>query len=270
MNSIGFKDKVCIITGSTQGLGREMARLILHQGGQVVINGRKADRAAEVTETFKEFENRYIYSAGDVSIAADAIRIVNDCIEKFGRLDVLINNGGMSAYGDLEHSTPQVIAEVINSNLMGSLLITHFAIPYLKQSKGSVEFISSLAAIHGLGGYTLYSASKMAYIGATQGLRKELHDSGVHVGVMYLGFTKNDESKQTLNASGKLEKVPVRKGLPVSSQTDSAAMILNQIIKRKPVVVHGAFGKVTHYLNRLSPGLIHRILLNTYKKQKKS
>jgi len=265
-----FQDKVFVITGSTQGLGRELAKIALELGAKVVINGRNPEREKEALLPFTSFGNRAVFQAADVSLADQAEKLIASAIEHFGQLDVLINNGGMSAYGDLVDTDPKVIKEVIDSNITGSLMAAHFAIPHLQKTKGSIVFISSLAAIHGLGGYSLYSASKMAYIAACQSLRKELSAHGIHVGIMYLGFTKNDEAKKTLSPNGKLEKVPIRKGLPVSSQHDSAMLILNQIKNRKPAVVHSAIGKLNYIMNRMSQQLIHMVLLRAYKKQKQA
>jgi short-subunit dehydrogenase len=266
----GFKEKVFLITGSSKGLGREMAAIVLESGGKVVLNGRSEASTDELAQQFKQYKGCFTYCAADISKANEAEKLVSHAIDTFGKLDALINNGGMSAFGDLRDTAPNVIEQILDSNLKGSLLMSHFAIPHLEKTKGSIEFISSLAAIHGIGGYSLYSASKMAYLGAAQSLRKELKSSGIHVGTMFLGFTKNDPTKVTLNPKGDLEVVPVRKGLPVATQTESATLILNQIRSRKSIVVHSAFGKLTYVVNRIAPRLIHAVLLNQYRKQNRS
>jgi NAD(P)-dependent dehydrogenase (short-subunit alcohol dehydrogenase family) len=264
-----FENKVFVITGSTQGLGRALAFKVLNEGGQVALNGRKEAKKDEVLQQFASFQNRVIYVAADVTKSDEARKLIEATVAHFGRIDVLVNNAGMSAYGKLEDSNPSVIQEVVDSNLTGSLFASHYAIPHIKKTKGSIEFISSLAAIHGLGNYSLYSSVKMAYIGAVQSLKKELHDDGVHVGAIYLGFTKNDTTKRTLNANGELEAVPVRKGLPVASQDESAGVVLNQIYKRKTFVVQSALGKANFLVNRVLPRIIHAVLLNQFRKMTK-
>lgn len=266
----GLKEKVFLITGSSKGLGREMAGIVLESGGKVVLNGRSDASADELNQRFSKFKGSYTYCAADIAKASEAEKLVEHSIDVFGKLDVLINNGGMSAFGDLRDTSPEVIEQILDSNLKGSLLMAHYAIPHLEKTRGSIEFISSLAAIHGIGGYSLYSASKMAYLGAAQSLKKELKVSGIHVGTMFLGFTKNDPTKVTFNPKGELEIVPVRKGLPVATQTESAVLILNQIKSRKSIVVHSAFGKLTYVVNRIAPRLIHAVLLNQYRKQNPS
>lgn len=266
----GFKEKVFLITGSSKGLGREMSKIVLESGGKVVLNGRSDASVEDLSQRFAPYKGNFTYCAADITKASEADKLVKHAVSSFGKLDVLINNGGMSAFGDLRDTSPEVIEQILDSNLKGSLLMAHFAIPHLEKTKGSIEFISSLAAIHGIGGYSLYSASKMAYLGAAQSLRKELKSSGIHVGTMFLGFTKNDPTKVTFNPKGELEIVPARKGLPVATQTESATLILNQIRSRKPIVVHSAFGKLTYVVNRIAPRLIHAVLLNQYRKQNPS
>jgi len=261
-----FLEKVCIVTGSTQGLGKELAQQILKRGGKVVLNGRNQARKEEALATFKEFGENVTFIHGDVSNELEAQSIVDHAIVQFGKLDVLINNAGMSAFGNLEESDPSVIHTVLDSNLKGALLMSHFAIPHIKKEKGSIQFISSLTAIHGIGGYSLYSAAKMAYTGAAQALRIELHDAGVHVGVMYLGFTKNDSTKKTLNAAGEPVSVPNRNKFKVSTQEESALLILNQIAKRKDAVVHSGVGKLNHFVNRFFPRVGFFILRKAYQK----
>jgi len=257
-----FSGKVFVITGSSQGLGRAIASRVLSEGGSVVLNSRSQNKSEGLLESFKQYSERVIYVSADVTKPEQAKMLIERSIERFGRIDALINNAGMSAFGNLEDTEPSVIKEIIDSNLTGSLYMSHYAIPHLKKSKGSIEFISSLAAIHGLGSYSLYSSVKLAYIGAVQSLRKELHDYNVHVGAIYLGFTKNDTVKRTLNAKGELEPVPVRKGLPISSQDESAQVVLNQIYKRKTIVVQSLLGKANFIVNRIFPRIIHVVLLN--------
>lgn len=262
-----YQNKVVIITGSTQGLGREMALQVLQEGGKVIINGRSASREKEVKETFKKYMGNFKYVSGDVSNPESANQLVISAVEFFGKLDVVINNAGMSAFGKLEDADPLVIRQVIDSNVIGSLMMSRFSIPELKKTKGNILFVGSLVAIHGLGGNSLYSSAKKAYIGIVESLKKELHAYGIFVGINYLGFTQNDAIKRTYNSNGDLEKVPERKGLPVATQADSARMILNQIKNRKYKVIHSWLGKVNYYLNLLFPGIVHLILLKAHKKQ---
>ncbi|MEY3367430.1 MAG: hypothetical protein RI973_585 [Bacteroidota bacterium] len=262
-----YSGKVVIITGSTRGLGREMALQVLRQGAMVIINGRSTQSKAEVNSTFKGFESQYRFLPGDISDPECARQMVETAVSTFGKLDVLINNAAIATYGNFEEAAPQVIRQLIDANLVGSLLLCRFAIPELKKTKGSMLFVGSLAGIHGLGGSVLYCASKTALVAVAEALSKEMHPFGIYVGITYLGFTKNDETKHMVGPDGSTVKVPERTDFPVSSQADSARLILNQIEKRKFRVVHSWLGYVNYYLNRFSPFLAHRILLQGYLKR---
>ena len=262
-----YSGKVIIITGSTRGLGREMALQLLHQGARVIINGRSAQSEATVSSTFQGFESQYRFLPGDISDPECARLMVETAVSAFGKLDVLINNAGVATHGNFEEAAPHVIRQMVDANLLGSLLLCRFAIPELKKTKGSILFVGSLAGIHGLGGSVLYCASKTALVAVAEALRKEMHPFNIYVGITYLGFTKNDEEKHMLGPDGSPVKVPERSDFPVSSQADSARLILNQIEKRKFRVVHSWLGQVNYYLNRFSPSLVHRILLQGYLKR---
>ena len=261
-----FKNKVCIITGSTRGIGRETARMILSSGGIVVLNGRSKESQGHIEAYFSDFEGRYLFVYGNIGMVEDARRIIEKTVQRFGKIDLLINNGGMSASGPLAEMDTSVIREVIDSNLMGSLYMTRFALPFIKETNGSILFISSLAGIHGIGNYTLYSSAKMAYTAVVQSLRKELISSQVHVGITYLSFTENDKEKTTLNHKGELEAVPQRRGTKIYTQEASSRLILNQIIKRKSFVIQSSMGKLLLFLNRLSPSFVHWLLIKLNKK----
>lgn len=265
MNLSYFKEKVCVITGSTQGIGRETARIILENGGNVTFNGRSLQKEEIIRTEFKAFRNQIHYVAGNIGNPESSKEIIHQTIARFGKLDVLINNGGMSSYGEIRDLNPNVIREIIDSNLGGALYMSHFAISQLMKTSGNLLFISSLAGLHGIGKYAPYSSVKMAYTAIAQSLRKELNSAGVHVGVSYVGFTENDPEKKALNAKGGLESIPKRGRAKVYTQRETAMLILKQIINRKPTVVQSNLGRVLYFLNRLSPELVHRILLKLNK-----
>ncbi len=258
-----IKDKVFVITGSTQGIGRELGRQVLLRGGKVVFNSRSENKKLLISE-LGNIDNT-LFVASDVTKSNEASELISKSIDKFGRIDVLVTNAGMSSFGELSESSPSVIQDIINSNIIGTLLPTHFSIPHLIKSNGKVLFISSLAAFHGLPNYSLYSCSKMALTGVQQSLSKELK-SKVFVGIAYVGFTKNDDSKKTYAPDGTLESVPSRDKFNVVTQEETALLLLKQIVDCKKSVVHSPIGKLTSFMSRLFPSLVHRLISNNYKK----
>lgn len=260
-----IKDKVILITGSSQGIGKALALQCLRQGANVCINGRSEKKLLKTQQQLKRWHAHLFAVAADVSTDEGSLSLVEACVQHFRRLDIVVCNAGMSAYGELEKTAPTVIHEVIDTNIKAAALVTHFALPHLTRCGGSIVLVSSLAGIHGLGGYSLYSASKMAYTALGQSLQKELKHQSVHVGIVYLGFVANENSKRTLNAAGKLEPIPERKQMKVDSRENAAQLILSCILKKKPVVVHTIPGKLNHLLSRYFPGLVHWILQKVYR-----
>ncbi len=251
----GFAGKTVIITGSTQGVGKKLAHALLSRGANVVLNGRSRAKAEQLEYEFSFARNRVVYAAADVSKEEGAQQLIETTLHSFGRIDVLINNAGMSSYGDLEDSAPKVIHEVLDSNATGSMLVTHFALPHLRQTKGSVLFISSLAGLHGLGGHSIYSAAKMSMIGLAQSLRKEMQRHDVFVGYTCLGFTENDSVKRTLAPDGRLEPVPSRPGIRPASQQYAVNKIIKQLQRKKFRSVHTFPGRLLFLVTRLSEGV---------------
>jgi len=265
-----IKNKVFVITGSTQGIGKELATQILMQGGKVIFNSRRKEKIETVSSLLNQFNNQCHFIAADVSVPAEAQILMSETIDRFGQIDVLINNAGLAGYGQMIESSPVAIEEMIRSNLMGSIFATHYALPHLVNSKGKILFISSLAALHGLPNYSLYSGSKMALTALYQSLKKELHLKGVFVGIAYVGFTKNDAEKRMLAPDGTLEKMPGRDKFKVVSQEKTAGLILNQIINGEGLRVHSVMGKFAYFINRLFPSLLDHIYLHNYKKSQKN
>jgi len=253
-----FQDKVCLITGSTQGIGLTTALQLLRQGAYIVLNGRKQDFA--LPEKLLPFADRVEYVSADISDTKAAKRLIDSCNARFNKLDIVINNAGISSMGSFEATKPQVFDRVISVNLMGSTRVSHYAIPLLKESNGFVLFVSSIAGMHGMKNYSAYSASKMALTSLCQSLRKELSSTGIGVGISYLSFTENDTSKRFLSVDGNTVSVPQRKGMKVHSQIDTSNKILNQIEARKPVSIHSRLGTFTNIANRISPALVHSFL----------
>jgi len=264
MNKI--ENKVFVITGSTQGIGKELANQILQLGGKVVLNSRKKEKISLVNDLLNQYEDQCFFVAADVTIPKEAEILMSETIGHYGQIDVLINNAGLSGYGQLLETAPLSIEEIIKGNILGSILPTRFALPHLINSKGKVIFISSLAAFHGLPGYSLYSSSKMALTGLYQSLKKELHQKGVFVGIAYVGFTQNDTEKVTFAPNGSLEKVPERNKYKVATKEKTAHLIIKQIINAEGLKVHSLIGKTAFVMSRLFPSLLHRIYFNNFYK----
>lgn len=263
-----YQDKVFVITGSAQGVENTLAHTLLSRGAKVVLNGRSTSKAKAMLEEFAYAGDSAAYIAADVSSEAECQSLIEQAIQQFGKIDFLVNNAGMFCYGDLEDTASDVIKQVFDSNVMGSVYLSKAALPQLKQQKGGVLFISSLAALNGLGGHAIYSAAKVAMVSLAQSLKKELHKTGVFVGYTYLGFTENDSEKRTLNPQGELEVIPSRPGIKPMPQHLAVLKILKQIEAKRYFAIHSLMGKTFYGISRLSELLANMILLRGYRAEK--
>ena len=146
-----FQDRVVLITGGSKGIGRETGRLFLDAGFRLVITGRDAaalDRAAD--DLGKDRRDRILMLPGDVSVEADCRRWIEQTVSHFGRLDILINNAGMSARGVFAETDLGVYRRLTGINFLGPVMMSRLALDQIRKNRGSILFVSTLAALKGL------------------------------------------------------------------------------------------------------------------------
>jgi NAD(P)-dependent dehydrogenase (short-subunit alcohol dehydrogenase family) len=263
-----FREKVVIITGSSMGIGFATAQKLLRLGANVVLNGRSTERLLPALDKLGDHE-RVMIAEGDVSDPDDCRKMVEATVGRFGKLDVLINNASLVSGARLADTEPGIFKKVTDANLLGSVFPAMFAIPHLQKSKGSLVFISSVAGFHGIAENAPYCASKMAITAVVQSLRTELDGTGIHVGIVYPGFTENDERKSVLDASGRPVPVAHRPAWMQQSREQVADSIIKLIRKRRKKMVLSAMGKLHAAACRISPALVGYILKISRRRMKK-
>jgi dehydrogenase/reductase SDR family protein 7B len=259
MNNKYFKDKVVIITGARMGIGKTLAEILAARGARLALNSRNADKLAELRDSLVEKGCEVIIFPGDISDEDVCRNIAHQTFIKYGKIDILINNAGIAGAGTVGESNSEVFRKQIEVNLLGSYYMTNHALPYVKSSHGSIQFVSSLAGLHGLPSYSGYSASKMALTALAQSLKTELYGQNVHIGVAYVGFTENDPLKVQYNPKGELAPLPDRKVKRVTREK-TATLIIRQIRRRKFKSVHSFLGKTEDIASLLFHSLIEFIM----------
>ena len=166
-----YPGKVAVITGSSRGIGKAIAIALAKEGAAIVLNGRNEDRLAEAKQAILAIHEHVITVCGDVSTVSEGQRLIDETIKAFGRIDILVNNVGVSMRGKVAELNPEVFQTVFESNVYGTVNPTIPAIPYLRKTKGSIVFISSLAGIRGLPGLSAYCSSKMALRAIAESIR---------------------------------------------------------------------------------------------------
>ena len=261
---------VVIITGGSSGIGRALAFEFGKNQHTVVITGRNAHKLAEVE---KELKNVHINALGmvcDSASEADTRKMVQEVVDKFGRIDILINNAGISMRSMFETVQMEVLKQVMDINFWGTIYATHAALPYLKLQKGGIIGISSIAGYRGLPVRSGYSASKFAMNGFLEALRTELIGTGVHVLTACPGFTASNIRNASLNSEGKITGETMREEEKMMSAEEVAAEIYKAYFKKKKTLVLTFQGKLTVFLNKWLNGFIDKMVYNTLKKEKDS
>ena len=258
-----FQNKVVVITGSSAGIGRATALAVGQQGGQVVINGRNAEKLAAAREFLLKSGVDVVAVAADVASADGAQQLIAAAMQAYGAIDVLINNAGMSSRGYFEEVAPSAMEDMMRINVLGCLYPTRHALEYLRRSQGSVVFISSVAGVRGLPETSLYCASKMTLTSVAESLRVELWEAKVHVGIVYVGITRNDPGKQVIAADGSLIPLRQRDQRTAQSPEQVARAILKLIRRRKFKAILTPLGKINALANVLFPRLVDKVLIRS-------
>ena len=263
-----FAGQVAIVTGSESGIGRETARLLCEAGAAVVLNGRQPERLEHTRQQLAAAGHAVAACVADVTDYAACEHLVETALAHFGRLDVLVTNASISQRAYFADMQPEVFRQVLDSNVYGSVYPLKAALPHLIASRGSVTFISSISALNGMPSGSAYCAGKAAISNLAHTLRLELADTGLHFGVVHIGFTQNDPEKRVLDAAG--QPVPIAHRPPrwQKSQAEVAAIIVRHIRKRKRRTVISLLGRIIVLVHSTLPRLGDWIVLRTLKKMR--
>jgi len=264
-----FSGKVIIITGSSMGIGKSLANLLGKNHARLVINGRNQEKLLATEKELKDQGYEVISFAGDVTREMDCKNLVDITLRHFGQIDVLVNNAGVSMRGTIEQLIPDVISTVFKVNAIAPVMLTQMALPHIKQTKGSIIFISSLAGLRGLPFISVYSAAKMALTAVAEALRVENKLDGIHIGLVHVGYTEIEPGKTAINYDGKPIFLAERKGYFNDTTERVAKEIAINISGRKKRTVIGVPGKLYSLLVRYFPGILELMVIKSHQKMKK-
>lgn len=187
-------NKIALITGATRGIGKQIALTLAQNGYDIAINYRTENEALK--ETKKQVEEKGVKCLavqGDVSNFEDCERFVKEVIEEYGKIDVLVNNAGITKDTLLIRMKKEDFEDVIDTNLVGTFNVTKNVISYMMKARsGRIINMSSVVGVSGNAGQTNYSASKAGIIGFTKSLAKEVASRGILVNAVAPGFIETD------------------------------------------------------------------------------
>ncbi len=253
-----FKDKVVIITGASSGIGEAVAREFARNGSRVVMAARSESKLAEIADDIRSSGGYAEFIRTDVSIEDDCRRLIEFAIKKFGTINILVNNAGLSMRAAFDDVDLRVLHKLMDVNFWGTVYCTKYALPYLVANKGSLVGVSSVAGFHGLPGRTGYSASKFAIHGFLETVRIENLKKGLHVMIIAPGFTATEIRKHALVADGSEQGESPRDEKKLDTPEYVAKWVLKGIRKKKRNKLLTWDGRFTALLQRIVPDLVDR------------
>ncbi len=265
-----FQNKVAIITGGSSGIGKALAFSLGKKGAKIVISGRNKQNLFDAEVELNQAGIETLAVVGDVTNETETQQLIEQTIARFGQIDILINNAGMSMRSMFAEADVEVIKRLMDVNFYGAVYATKYALPYVKATKGSIVAISSIAGYRGLPVRSGYSASKFAMNGFFEALRTELLHSGVHVLVACPGFTQSNIRFAAIDGVGGSSGETVRDEASMMTAEECAEHIAKAIKNRKRDMVLTLQGKMAVWLNKLWPSMADKMVYNTLAKEKDS
>lgn len=255
-----FANKTVVLTGASDGIGAEMARQLAPQGARLVLAARNETKLNEVAFRCRKAGADLLVVPTDVSDPQQCQRLAAQAVERFGGIDVLVNNAGVSMHARFDEITDLGSFErLMNVNFFGAMWCTHAALPALKSSRGLIVGVSSMAGRTGLPGRTAYCASKFAMSGFFEALRIELAETGVDVTMLFPGVVATDFRGNGFDAKGERAAVASPADDRAMSVERCATLAIAGMRSRQREVVMSMQGRLGLKLKAFAPRLIDRL-----------
>lgn len=261
-----FDDKVIIITGASEGIGLALTLALAEYRPKLVLAARNVQRLAELKQRLMLPDEDVLVMPTDVTDQSQCKTLIDETVRQFGRIDYLVNNAGMTMWARFDELEDLSIFEKIYQvNVMGAVYCTYYALPQLKQSKGTVVAISSLAGLNGVPSRSGYCASKHAMMGFFDSIRIELKDSGVSVVNVAPDFVVSQIHKRALDKDGSpLARSPMQESKIMSAEK-CAQIIIDAMKNKRRLTITSWRGRIARWLKLLVPGMIDNMAANAIK-----
>jgi short-subunit dehydrogenase len=262
-----FKDKVAVVTGGTDGIGKALVDALLLKGAKVATCGRNHDKLYKLQAEYPSYPLHTVVA--DVSNENDCRHFIESSINVFGSIDILINNAGISMRGLLKETSTDVLHKLMDVNFFGAVYCTKYALDAIIKRRGTIVGVSSIAGYRGLPGRSGYSASKFALQGWLEAIRTELLSSGVHVMWVCPGYTTSNIRNTALNKDGQPQGESPLDESSLMPAAKCAEHILKAIEKKRRTLVLTFTGKQTVIVNKLFPAWADKLVQRFYFKNGK-
>ncbi len=262
-----FLNKVVVITGGSDGIGKALVDAFLVLGAKVATCGRNHDKLYVLQQ--QNAGKTLLVQTADISKEKECESFINAVIQAYGTIDILINNAGISMRSLLIDVELETLKKVMDINFWGTVYCTKFALNEIIKNKGTVVGVSSIAGYRGLPGRSGYSASKFAVNGWLESIRTELLKTGVNVMWVCPGFTSSNIRNAALNKNGKAQgESPLDESQLMTSE-ECAQHIIKAIAKRKRNLILTLTGKRTVFINKFFPKLADKLVYKFFFKNNK-
>lgn len=260
MSDSVFQQNVVVITGASRGVGRAMARQLAAQGAWLALAARNREQLQAVADECIERGARAIAVPTDVGEQAQCRDLIEQAAREFGKIDTLINNAAFGMWVKFEDiQDPAFFAELVRVNYLGSVYCAFYALPYLKQTRGRLVGVSSLAGKTGVPFRSGYAASKHALGGFLDSLRVELMDRGVTVTLAFPDFVATGIRAHNLGKDGKPLGISPAHEEKFMSAAECARLILRGTARREREIILTTRGKWIALGKLIAPALVDRL-----------
>jgi short-subunit dehydrogenase len=246
-----------LITGASSGIGRALAELAARRGARIALAARSADRLAGLARSLSSAGTDAIAIPGDVTSETDRHSLLQTVADRFGGLDVLVNNAGVGCFGHFAGSTEEVLRQVMEVNFFAPAELIRLAIPLLREGQEpAIVNIASMCGRRALPAFPEYSASKYALCGLTEALRGEMARFDIDVLLILPGLTRSDLARKMLRNEGRM-KIDYDSGMPPEVV---AAAVLKALVRNRTETVVGWEARWMLLLGRYFPRLMDWLL----------
>jgi NAD(P)-dependent dehydrogenase (short-subunit alcohol dehydrogenase family) len=252
-----FDKQVVWITGGGTGIGRALALEFARQGATVAVSGRREERLQEVVQAIEAKGSKAIAVRCDVTDEASVAEAAQKVVRTLGGLDVAVANAGFSVAGRIEKLSAADWRRQLDVNVIGVAMTARYAIPHLRERKGRLALIGSVAAMLSTPGMGAYSASKYAVRAIGQALSAELHESGVSCTTIHPGYIESEIARVDNQGRHDPDREDRRPKNLMWSADRAARVMVDAIAKRKREYTFTGHGKLGAFAGRHLPGLVH-------------
>jgi len=261
---MNFKEKVVLITGASSGIGLASAIEFAKRGAILILIARNKEKLNQISEDLKKFHTPIFFYVCDVSDKNQVNQTSKIILDKFGSIDVLVNNAGFAVYGSVSKLTIEDIESQMATNYFGMIyFVKNFLPVMIKKKSGHIVNVASVAASFGLPGIASYCASKFAMLGFSEGLKHELKGTGVGLTVVSPIMVKTNFFEHP-----SFHNMPKYSPTSLSSETVAKAIIKAANSRRLEIIVPGIV-RIAVWIKNTFPYLINPVLGWSFTKQLK-